>query len=378
SLDLQGKTIINFSYTHILPFESGYAIYYNATKSYNFYHSERYGILDKSGNIVFDAEFTSMTRLPSCFLAGIEESAFSFTLDKDGHRTPIEEIKYVEKFRDSLAVFYTPKDKAGVISHEGHIVVPGKYSGISRGGKYFYARNSQSDGRGKYFVIDMDGSIVKLVDDVASLYFWHDIIFFQINADPHTNLHGLMDEDLNVILPASYKCLWWVTFGLICAESQDSEYLLIDYSGNRLMTIDQPVYNSGMKFGLTSLPILVLINGIHVEIDGKAKILRELPYSFIYQQIEYFGIESYCFYYVSMGIKLDPRSNRIWEEKIGAKRGIVDDKLTVIIPPKYTTISQLKKHKDLFVVSLGEEKVDYDEDGDPVSASGLKFGIINR
>ncbi|MBO9674226.1 MAG: WG repeat-containing protein [Sphingobacteriaceae bacterium] len=377
SIDLQGKTIINFSFTRILPFESGYAIYYNATRSYNFYHSERFGIVNKNGKIIFDAEFTSMLRLPACFLAGTEKSAYSFRLDKDGHSTPIEEIKYVEGFRDKLAIFYTPKDKSGVISHKGHIVVPGTYDGILRGRKYFYAYNTLSDGNRTYFVMDMDGAVVKQVDGLDSLYFRHDIVFFQIKTGRYTSTHGTMDEDLNVILPALYKQLWEVTFGLICAEVENGKAVLIDYIGNCLMTIDKPIYNLGMSFGIISLPLLVSVDGIHLEIDSKARILRELPYSFIYQQIEYFGSTPYCFHYAYMGTKLDKRSASILEKKVGATVGILDHKLNVIVRPKYTTINNLKKHKDLFVVSLGEEKVTRDEDGYPVTASGLKFGVIN-
>lgn len=378
SIDVEGKTIVNFSYTRILPFISGYAICYNAIKEYSFYHSEKYGIVDEKGNVIFGTEFICMLRLPSGFLAGTEKSVYSFRLDKDGGRTPIEKIKYIENFRDERAVFYTPEGKSGIIDHEGQIIVTDKYDGIFKGRKYFYAYQSQSEGDITYFIIDKYGSIVKQVEDLYCVHFWHDIVFFEIRTEKYKSMYGLMDEDLNIILPAKYKHLWWVASGLVCAEAEDFKKVLIDYSGNHLMTIDQPVYNLGLSYGFTSLPILVSVNGAHLEIDNKARVLNKLPYSFIYQGIEYVSDKPYCFHYAYMGVKLDKRSTSIWEEKIGATGGILDDKLNVVIPPKYTTINNLKKHKDLFVVGFGEEKVTYDEDGNPAAASGRKFGVINK
>jgi len=387
-ISLSGEEIVPFVYEHVSGFNNGYAVCYCAeTAEYGNAHNpihknHRYGIIDNRGKKVVDTIYAALQQLPTGvdFVAGEAPSSYSLRLDVYGKKFGIHEFEFNYHFVNGFAIIRAAGDKYGAMSETGHVVIPPVYDSVANFNNKFFLVNRKSDTGRQYFLINNKGEITHQTDQFNKIHQSNGYLFFDEKITKYSVKEGLLNDGLNVMLPAQYYPLRFCRNGLLLAKDKAHSYL-ITISGDILLEIkgwDIDSFKSWYKIE-EEKSILVFIDKQLSVVDSKGKVVKNLPYSFASHHNMQLSPEDY-FYKVLIGPEPDRTIGRSdWLSHSG-KWGLLDKNFEEIISPLYNRLSFSKKDNKVLIAGLGENIfTTRDDDGLEVvvSAEGMKCGVIN-
>lgn len=381
-----GNIIIAFDYTHIYGFNNGYAVFYYAEitkypalKSVT-HNSHRYGVINKKGQVIIQATYAKMIQLSSGFhfIAGEMPSKYSYILEVHGETFSIDEFEFIYNFINGYATIKAPGDKFGAINEFGQIIIPPIYDGVSNFKNKFFLTNKKEDANTRYFLINNKGEITKQTDLFSDIEERNGYLFYREYYSKYASKIGVLDERLNILLPANYFELRVCRNGLLSVKTEKSgKRILIDFKGSVLLEIEDHIIDDFKVWYIvnTSKLILAPVDQQLCAINNLGTIVKKLNYSFAFHlSINPFDDSDYL-YLTLIGFKTE--SN--WVDYTG-KWGIMDSDFNEVIVPKYDQLSPFKKNENLILAAKGQlaypEKYKT-EDGDSISAEGLLYGVID-
>ncbi|GGA91513.1 WG repeat-containing protein [Mucilaginibacter rubeus] len=385
--DLDGNIIIPFGYTHIYGFNNGYAVYYyaeitkyTALRSVT-HNSPRYGVINKKGQIIIEANYAKMIQLPlgSNFVVGETSDKYSYLINVTGQISSISEFELIYNFINGYAIIRATEDQYGVINEIGQIIIPPVYNGADYlGNKAFLVYKNEILDTRKYFLINEKGEILSQTGKFSYIEKRNGYLFYQEYYSKYASKIGVLNDGFNILLRANYFDLHVCRNGILSVKTEKSgKRMLIDFKDNILLEIDDHIIDDFKVWYNIDASKLVLapVDQQLCAINNSGTIVKKLNYSFAFHlSINPFDGSDYL-YLTLNGSKTD--SN--WVDYIG-KWGLMDSDFNEIITPKYDQLEPFKKNKNLILVANGHINYPHryeTEDGDSISAEGLVYGVIN-
>lgn len=182
---------------------------------------EKYGIMDKNGQIVIPAEYNELYQNDDFYYNEIQDSiTVGYYLDlknKKLEKLPAN-VKFFKKLNDEYAVFTDKNDYKGVLKNRKDEVIPYEYNNIDLAGNTFVLERSKR-GRIFYEFRKLDGSKIEIPERIS------DVSFYKNNPNivviSRDEKYGLIDKNGKLSIPLSDSPIDMVSPNLIDFSVKD-------------------------------------------------------------------------------------------------------------------------------------------------------------
>ena len=196
--------------------------------------TQKYGYVDNQGNLIIPTDYTSIVEM--------DDSYYNVETNSE---SDIDYSNYLKIYKDGEGV--------GIASKDGKILIDCQYVTIVNFDPYTFAVTKSDGGNTKIGVVDLYGNIIQDFKDGGIL--GSDEQFEKYAIVSIGNKKGVMDRNLNVIIPIEYDSIEMRNFEednssetkYLFAAEKDGQYEVFDETGQS--AVNESLYTISQLFG---------------------------------------------------------------------------------------------------------------------------------